>query len=53
MGDRASITALTMALVATMDPISPPPLAPMGLWRLGVTVRSSSKVGNSSAMGMA
>ena len=52
-GERASTTALTTAGVEPMVPASPMPLAPSGLRGVGVTVRSSSKGGKSTARGSA
>src|SRR5215813_3525355 len=50
---RASTTALTMAGGAAMVGDSPMPLAPNGLWGLGVTIRSRVNRGNAAAEGMA
>ena len=52
-GASASTTALTIAAGAPTEPASPAPLAPSGLTGVGVTVRSSSKDGRSSAFGAA
>src|ERR671924_665953 len=50
---RASTTALTMAGGAAMVGDSPMPLAPKGLWGLGVTIRSRVNRGNAAAEGRA
>src|SRR6267143_1011336 len=52
-GRSASMTAFTTAGVAAIVPVSPAPLMPSGLTRVGVTVRSVSYIGSMSAFGSA
>ena len=47
--DTASITAFCTAGVAPIDPASPMPLAPSGLYDVGVSMSTSSKLGTSVA----
>src|SRR5262245_10880620 len=49
--DSASTTALITAADAAIVPVSPTPFTPRGLVGLGVSVRSSSKLGSSAAEG--
>jgi hypothetical protein len=49
----ASITALVTAALAAIVPASPTPLTPSELTGDGVSVRSSSKLGSSAALGSA
>src|SRR5258706_3712682 len=49
---RASITALTTAGVAPIQPASPAPFTPKGLCGQGVTWLAVSNMGMSSALGM-
>ena len=52
-GRSASSTALVTAAEAAIVPASPTPLTPSELTGDGVSVRSSSKLGSSAAVGSA
>ena len=47
--DTASITAFCTAGVAPIEPASPMPFAPSGLYEVGVSMSTSSKLGTSVA----